>query len=145
MIERLTWTLNQAGLFGFAINLGPPITISYLSEYTQAQINAGNAILAGFDFSQAAEDAWLLDRIHEASLGIYDNSDDLGRINRAIVVVLLAEINNLRQWIASFKAATAAATTFANLQTRVAALANTPDRTAAQARTALTSAVNANS
>lgn len=55
---------------------------------------------------------------------------------RALAKLMLDEINALRQWITSFKAATAAATNLANFQSRVAALANTPDRTLAQAKTA---------
>lgn len=60
---------------------------------------------------------------------------------RAIANLTIDEINALRQWITSFKAATAAATSLANLQTRVAALANTPDRTLAQAKTAYKNAI----
>jgi hypothetical protein len=56
---------------------------------------------------------------------------------RALTLVIMDELNNLRQWITSFKAATAAATNLANLQTRVAALANTPDRIKSQIITAI--------
>lgn len=55
--------------------------------------------------------------------------------DRAIVAILLDEINDLRAWITSFKAATAAATTLADFKTRVAALSNMPARTMAQAKT----------
>lgn len=55
---------------------------------------------------------------------------------RAIANLTIDEINSLRQWITSFKAATAAATSLTNLQTRVAALPNTPNRTLTQAKTA---------
>lgn len=50
----------------------------------------------------------------------------------ALALLTLDEINNLRQWVASFKAATAAATSLADLKTRVAALPNMPDRTRQQ-------------
>lgn len=52
---------------------------------------------------------------------------------KAIALTLLDEINLLREWIASFKAAVAASTSLANLQTRVAALPDMPDRTVQQA------------
>jgi hypothetical protein len=55
---------------------------------------------------------------------------------RAIAKLTIDEINTLRQWLASFKTETAAATNLANFQTRVASLPATPDRTLAQAKTA---------
>jgi hypothetical protein len=55
---------------------------------------------------------------------------------RAIAKIMVEEINSLRQWVTSFKAAVAAANSLGNLQTRVAALASMPDRTLAQAKTA---------
>jgi hypothetical protein len=56
---------------------------------------------------------------------------------RAAGAVQVDEINLLRQWITSFKAAVAAATSLADLKTRVAALANMPDRTLSQYKTAV--------
>jgi hypothetical protein len=58
-------------------------------------------------------------------------------ILRALALTTLSEINLLRQWVTDFKAATAAATNLANLQTRVAALPNVPQRTAQQLREAI--------
>lgn len=58
--------------------------------------------------------------------------NEFGRLERAIVVTALNEINNLRQWIASFRAEVAAATSLADLKTRVAGLPNMPDRTKTQ-------------
>lgn len=55
---------------------------------------------------------------------------------RALAKLMLDEINNLRQWITSFKAAVAAAGSLTALKNNVAALPNTPDRTLAQAKTA---------
>lgn len=60
-----------------------------------------------------------------------------------IVSVLVDELNVLRQWITNYRSEVAAATSLANLQTRVAN--NTlalPDRTLAQAKTVLQSRVN---
>jgi hypothetical protein len=62
--------------------------------------------------------------------------------DRAIVLVAIDEINLLREWITSFKAAVAAATSLANLQTRVAALPDLPDRTPAQAKAAVTNKID---
>lgn len=56
---------------------------------------------------------------------------------RAILLTIFDENNNTRQWIQSFKAAVAASTSLADLKTRVAALPDMPDRTIAQAKTAV--------
>jgi len=55
---------------------------------------------------------------------------------RALAKLTIDEINDLRQWIAAFKVQVAAASTLADLKTRVATLPATPDRTLAQAKTA---------
>jgi hypothetical protein len=52
------------------------------------------------------------------------------------------EVNNLRGWIVSFKAATAASSSLADLKTRVAALPNMPDRTTNQLVTALSTTLD---
>lgn len=51
---------------------------------------------------------------------------------KAVLLTLLDEINRLRGWLASFKAAVAASTSMADMKTRIAALPDTPDRTVAQ-------------
>lgn len=59
---------------------------------------------------------------------------DVEALSRAVVALALLsldEINSLRQWIAGFRSAVAAAS-LADLKTRVAALPNTPDRTRRQ-------------
>jgi hypothetical protein len=59
--------------------------------------------------------------------------DQMPIFEKAIVLTLIDELNLLREWIVAFKAQTAAATSLANLQTRVAALPDMPDRTVPQA------------
>lgn len=66
-----------------------------------------------------------------------DPASPVSRVERAAALVVLDRVNELREWLTAFKAATAAATSLANLQTRVAALPNTPDYTAAQIKTAV--------
>lgn len=58
--------------------------------------------------------------------------EELSRAVVALALLSLDELNGLRQWIAGFKIAVAAATSLADLKTRVAALPNTPDRTRRQ-------------
>lgn len=64
--------------------------------------------------------------------------DNVARIHKAAALVTMDEINILRQWDQSFKAAVAASTSLADLKTRVAALPAMPDRTATQIVNAVT-------
>jgi len=59
--------------------------------------------------------------------------DAMPIFEKAIILTLIDELNLLRDWIVAFKVQTAAATSLANLQTRVAALPDMPDRTVPQA------------
>ena len=68
-------------------------------------------------------------------------SFDTTTLAKAIGYVLVDEINALRQQLAAQAAAVAAATTLADLKTRWAGLPATPDRTPAQARTAVVAKV----
>lgn len=61
---------------------------------------------------------------------------------RAVAAVTADEVNNIRQWLTDFKAQTALATSLANLQTRVAALPNMPQRTLPQIRTAIANKID---
>lgn len=55
----------------------------------------------------------------------------------AFADILVSEFNILRQWEMEFKNEVAAATSLANLQSRVATLPDLPDRTLAQLKTAI--------
>jgi hypothetical protein len=68
---------------------------------------------------------------------------DLARmVDRAIVLTSMDEINLIRSWITSYKAAVAAATSFDNFKTRVAALPNLAQRTAVQAKNSIESKID---
>lgn len=56
---------------------------------------------------------------------------------RALVEVLIDEINILRQWMAEFKSEAAAATSLADFKARMATLPDTPDRNLGQAKSAI--------
>lgn len=89
-------------------------------------------------FSGGTDGSWLnLDERADARALLASVPDAYGKLFRATAAVMVDELNALREWITSFKAAVAAATNLANLQARVAALGNLPDRTLAQAKTAL--------
>ena len=74
---------------------------------------------------------------------IYDAPVPLGMDYRGTLLVAVDEINLLRQWLVAFKAEVAAATSLADLKTRVATLPNMPDRTVAQARNAIHAKIDA--
>lgn len=143
-LDRLQSLLVAAGINGVTFNGdGPTLTMSFLAETTQAQKDTAAAILAAFDWSDAAQNAWLLQLERDEAVAIFDGTDGAARVSRAMTYIMVDEINSLRGWITSFKAAVAAATNLANLQTRVAALATMPDRTNTQARSAVVNKVAA--
>lgn len=61
---------------------------------------------------------------------------------RALVQILLEELNNLRQWDSTLKAQIALATSLADLKTRVGALPAMPDRTFIQFKNAFINKIN---
>lgn len=81
-------------------------------------------------------------RAKAAALLASEQAED-ARLMRAVVLTVLDEVNLLRAWVTAFKAAVAASTNLANLQTRVAALDNLPQRTASQVRTAIGNKITA--
>ncbi len=145
LTNRLTNDLQNQGIYidGITGMVSPynPATVQVspanLQTTAQPFINA-------FDGSQTAQDAWTL-RVTDYqshALPYMANPDPDARAYRAIAAIMVDEINTLREWIVSFQAAVAAASSLANLQTRVAALPNLPDRTLAQARSAFISRVS---
>ncbi len=118
-----------------------PVTVvifpSNLQASAQATINA-------FDGSQSAYDTWVatVTTAQKDAVSFMLRLDANSKAYRAVAALAIDEINTLREWIVSFQAAVAAATSLANLQTRVAALPNLPDRTLAQAKTAFINKVN---
>lgn len=116
--------------------------VVYDPSATQAQRDAVASWIASVDLDAEVAAATLAELRAAANACFQNGTGAPDKLDRAVAMVLLDEINNLRQWITSFKAAVAAATSFGNLQTRVAALANMPDRTPAQAKTAVTNKLN---
>lgn len=71
------------------------------------------------------------------------DSSPTAKALRGILLLAMNENNLIREWLMAFQAATAAATTLADLKTRVAGLSAMPDRTASQLKTAVTAIENA--
>lgn len=97
MLDRLTETITAAGIpLATCGGVAPEPVLTFRPEATQGQIDAANAIVAGFDWSQAAHDAWLLSKLHPQAQELIDRVDQFGMILRALVGVLLDELNILR-------------------------------------------------
>lgn len=111
-------------------------------QMTQAGIDW---VITDMDTKRLAQEAQaqaqaIIDNRNNAS-SIVDLSDVEGIKWRAVSLILIDEINALRDWLTSFKSGTALATSLADLKTRVAKLPNTPDRTLAQFKGAYTNKI----
>ncbi len=144
LTDRLYGSLQNAaiaadGISGVVSPYNPATVVVYPSNLQAAAQPTINA----FDGSQAAQDAWnAIPQSQKQAVLLINLLDANARAYRAIAALAIDEINTLREWIVSFQAAVAAATSLANLQTRVAALPNLPDRTLAQAKGAFIAKVN---
>jgi hypothetical protein len=118
------------------------VTIHYNNATAQQQTDA-QAALTAFDWSQAAHDAWLNLQDRTAAAAKLDLTTAEAKVLRGLVLALVDELNNIRQWLVAFKAATAASTNYATLKSGIGGLSNMPDRTLAQAKTAIQNAINA--
>lgn len=78
----------------------------------------------------------------ESARALFDKPTAVSALHRAELKLILTEINTLRSWVVSLKAAVVAATTLADMKIRVAALPDMPDRTAAQVKAALMAEVD---
>lgn len=90
----------------------------------------------------AAIAAALLAERRLGAKNLFDAIDLYGRILRAVVALVVDEINILRQRDRDRAVDVAAATTLADLKTRWAARSSLADRTYAQARTAIRNFIN---
>jgi hypothetical protein len=119
------------------------VRIDFAAEATPEQRIAGQQIADTWDFAPPAQaERENLENREKAKILVDLLGTDLGKALRAEAAVLVDEINLLRQWLVSFKAATAAATSLADFKARVAALANLPDRTLTQAKNAIVAKID---
>jgi hypothetical protein len=122
---------------GWFVTTGPLGEKVRIDGVPIAEQVAATAVVLGFDFSQIAHDTWLALKARTADAEGLTGTVGTPRVLRAVVSLTVDELNDLRTWTRNFKAATAAATSLADLKVRVAALANLSDRTLVQARTAI--------
>lgn len=113
-----------------------PSTLLWLSPTTAptlAEINAG--------ISNCPNQINLNKRT-DAINELLSSAEGRDRFIRAVMLVLIDENNLTREWIQNFKSAVSASASLADLKTRVAALPDMPDRTVAQAKTAVQNKIN---
>jgi hypothetical protein len=144
MLDRLSETITNAGIRLERIEGKVPNPLLVFKDIaTQQERDDAAAIVASFDWSDAAHLAWFNIKLRELAAVRLDTTDNQTRIFRALILVLIEEINSLRSWIRDFKTETDAATSLSDFKTRVASLPNLNDRTALQARAAITTKIQA--
>lgn len=107
--------------------------VDYAATATPQQRADAAAVVAAFDWSAAADAAWLVEQERTAAAdGIDAPTNDVARLLRALALMVLDEFNlhALRQ--AQLHAAIAAATSLADFKTRAATVPALPQRTAEQ-------------
>lgn len=141
---RLDAAIRAGGIAIDGVSIGTAGTkATYLVTPASLQASA-QSIIDAFDDSASADAAYLNTSARvQASNGIAADTTALYKVLRAEAALMIDEINTLRQWITSFKAEVAAATTLADLKTRVATLPTLADRTIAQAKTAMQTKISA--
>ena len=140
--QRLHDQLVTAGIPIDGVSGQGPFAVQYSASATAQQRSQGDSMVAAFVVNDDATE--IATRQRADADGDFDAAADLGRLLRAVAAVLVDEINALREWDASLAAAVAAATSLADLKTRVAALPALPDHTLAQARAAILNKISAN-
>jgi hypothetical protein len=120
-----------------------PTRIDFAASATAQQITDAQAVLSAFDFSQSADDAWTLSQIRALALALPTEAVPIAI--RALLLMILDEFNLHTTWEAALTAQIAAATSLANLQTRVAAITPIPTRTKANLITAITNKITTGS
>lgn len=101
MRDRLIYELASAGVPVDKVPavVGPGLTrddLTFMPGITQSQLDTCDTILAAFDWSQSAHDAWTAARLRAVDATGLDDSAGAARILRALVSVLLDEVNALR-------------------------------------------------
>ena len=100
---------------------------------TPEQIAAGKSVFNSFVQDEALYDQWLVANFRKKTqMALDDTKSEVFAVDRALALILLREINQLRGWLRDLKTAVAGAANLASLQSRVASLPNTPDYTQQQ-------------
>ncbi len=155
MISTPSWAATPAEVVDFAIRQSTmaiplqtvtgdnPFTIVYSTVPTPAQRRTAEAIARTANVSDAALSAFDATLSSLGTDTVFANSRPAQQLVAGVAMVLLDEINLLRQRDADRAAAVAAATTLADLKTRWAAISTLSQRTPSQARAAVKNKIDA--
>ncbi len=142
-------SINSSGLAdegpAYSYHTAPdstPIRLTWSAAWNQSQWDAANAVIQAYNEASA-----IIADVQARAKDLYDALDAQARVFRAQCKTLLDEINLLRDRLTAQDGAVAAATSLANLQSRWATAASNapmPDRTTAQARTAIRNNIDGN-
>jgi len=128
--------LAVTSLHGFPVSIGGSgVTV----DPSNLQASA-NPLIAAWDWSDAAQLARDLADNKASATSYFQSPDSIAIILRSVAIAMISEINLLRERLVAQDNAIATASSLLNLQTQWAALAASkpmPDRTAAQAKTAV--------
>ncbi len=113
------------------------VRVDYQASATAPQRTQGDAIVAAFDWSAAADDTFSARQAKTTAGSIFDagalkSADAQGRALIALVLLILDEFNAHSTQTTNMLAAIAAAASLADLKTRMALVNNIPQRTQAQ-------------
>lgn len=107
---RLYDTLISAGLPIDSLTGSPPnIVIVYKASATNAQKTQGQTILSSFDWSDAAYDTWLSNKNSKFAEDELVDKNPIDKVVRALMLVILDEINLIRSKLSPALAARTAA------------------------------------
>lgn len=140
-----TAILSEGAVFEpqwFVVERADDLNVRIDTADGNAPIQAALDAVMNLDLSAGAVAARQVERERTQTVEAFLNDQSpTARVQRATITVLVAELNALRKWIRDFKVEVAASTSLADFKTRVAALNNMADRTLAQAKTAITDAI----
>lgn len=136
-VTTVTLTVNDDRGVGLAASDARPASVN-LVVVPDTQTACARTALAAFDWKQSTQDTW--DLVHlrsDASARITSDTDADAKLARALAAVLLDELNLHALKINAILDAVDAATSLADLKTRIAAIPDYPQRTLAQIKTAI--------
>lgn len=112
----------------FTDESGP--SVSFSRELTSPEIASMATIISGLADTPEAEAAFRLQKLRQQTKQALENqSSETMELMRALLIELVQEINQLRQFDQELKTAVANSTNYATLKANISALRNMPDRT----------------
>lgn len=133
--------LKSSGFHGEITVRDGVITWQPRADLSAEQITAGQAIVAAWDTT--AQASWKVTRDRAAVIAGLANGDVQAKALRAVLLIVLDELNAHALKLNAILDAVDGAANLAGLKTAVAAIADYPPRTKAQLLTAITNKVNA--